>query len=380
MCFKNKLYKYQQKNKLLFGGSSNEEKITAFLNLYDEYIANPQSVSKDIAIALNSLIRQNKLRWLHIPTVDDIGHDIFSYETNIFNVTEYWHKTSLPHDKSQFKRYYPDKEYVLDENCPGCLTSNKFDKRTSVENPLVSHHVDQHLFRISRDYLYTYNLVTCSCIILIQNDVVGMMHIDSYSHPLDIREFIHEFSNEVGTIDHNLKIYGFLNNEIFDEINKYQLTPIYELIVSQYKKYFQNVFNNISINLPTHATDKVMTSQGLYIFAIPRIGVKGFLANATSKMPKYYHSIYYLSNYIYEQQLARPSIIVDRLKKALSNELLLELARFVGTRGLEDTELIEGLSYLIVPDTSDIDEILRVKEFLETRGYTPNLFLLEKQF
>ena len=48
MNFKNKLYKYQQKNKLLLGGSSYEEKIKTFLNLYDEYIANPQTISKDI--------------------------------------------------------------------------------------------------------------------------------------------------------------------------------------------------------------------------------------------------------------------------------------------------------------------------------------------
>lgn len=369
MLYQYKLYKYQQKNKLLIGGNRNEitpqkqHLIVIFIELYDKIIDNQPFIGKNIAISLQRLV--SKHMWLHIPSIEDVGYDIFS-KPNHFNVTDFWHDVLQPHSGN------PDKTI-----CNGCSSLSKLDQRSSNTNPYISHHVDQHLFRISTEYLYTYNLVTCSTLILMQNGYIGMMHIDAGNNYDDIMEFINTFEETVGNFDRTLQIHGFLNGEIFDDINNDTLLPIYCLISNQYKIFGHSIFSNIWMNLPQYFTDKQYISMTLYIFAIPNGQIKGFYCDVNSNVEQYSFEVRPIK--IYEQQLPKPQIIVDRLKEYLPTHLLIELIDYIGTHHeITEKNLYDLLEYTIAPfDDVNGDNILKLKQFLINHDFDPNYFLLE---
>jgi hypothetical protein len=374
MSYQYKLHKYLQKNKLLIGaGDTNfslekQRYLNDFLSLYNDIIKNPDSVTKDIAVLLYYLVSRHT--WLHIPSIKDIGYDIFNVKQNNFNVTTFWHEDLRPHDMmgSQTQIHF---------DCPGCGKQSKLDQRISSENEYVRHHVDQHLYRISTEYLYTYNLVTCSALILIQDGYVGMMHIDAGNTYDDITEFIREFELKVGSFTSTLKIHGFFHNEIYDKINKFLLIPLYGLIVTQHTNYGNVIFDNILINFPSSLTDKPYISQSLYIFAFPSGDIKGFYVDIHSNVLRYDFFKHFVK--IYEQQLTSPEIIANRLTKVMSSDFLTELITYIGTTiSLTEENLTDVLSYVIAPDTTRIDEILILKDFLEYYRLNPDHFLLEK--
>lgn len=366
MSYQYKLHKYQEKNKLLIGGNDEEIQqhfINVFVKMYDDIRKDPQIIDINIAFALKKLV--NKHTWLHIPSIDDINHDIFS-SPNQFNVTKYWHPDLKPHSGISNKIV-----------CSGCASTSKMDQRLSDTNPYLSHHVDQHLFRISNEYLYTYNLVTCSTLILIQNGYVGMMHIDSGNRYEDIIEFLETYKNAVRSFDQTLKIHGFLNGEIFDEMNKFLLFPVYDLIVRQYEAYGHTIFKNILINLPS-SVNLSRIPMSLYIFAIPNGDVKGFYIDIRGSVPHYISETYSIK--IYEQQLASPKVIVERLKKILDASLLILLIKHIGTsHDITEENLYDLLEYTlegVIDDGSNA--ILKTTQFLISQGLNPDKILLER--
>jgi hypothetical protein len=63
----------------------------------------------------------------------------------------------------------------------------------------------------------------------------------------------------------------------------------------------------------------------------------------------------------------------------MSSDFLTELITYIGTTiSLTEENLTDVLSYVIAPDTTRIDEILILKDFLEYYRLNPDHFLLEK--
>lgn len=368
MLFQYKFYKYQEKNRLLIGGNGDEltpqkqQLIDTFIELYVNIRKNPHSININIAIALKKLIKKHT--WLHVPSIDDVGHNVFT-KPNYFNVTKFWHPNLQPHSGASNTLF-----------CPGCLSTSKLDQRSSDLNPYISHHVDQHLFRISDKYLYTYNLVTCSTLTLIQHGYIGMMHIDAGNTYEDMIEFLNEFKNTVGSFDQTLKIHGFFNGNIFDETNKFILLPVYDLIFRQYNTFGHSMFENILMNLPFTATSMPNIPMSLYIFAIPDGSIKGFYIDSSENIPQYISGVHLIK--IYEQQLLKPEIISNKLKQTLDISLLIELVNYIGVRYEVTTEnVFDLLNYAIEPIENEIDNILKIKQFLMDHNFDPKYFLLE---
>lgn len=355
MIYEYKLFKYQTKNKLLINGGNGElteaknSLIFTFIEMYKQIVENPDFLSKSISVVLNRLI--NKHKWLHIPSLHDVGLDILNQQSNPFNVTKYWHNTLRPHSKIYF-----------DTACENCSTMSKLDKRSNESVPQLAHHVDQHLFKISKNYLYTYNLITCSCLILIQNNVVGMMHIDAGNTKDDILEFFEKFQLETGELNETLKIHGFFNNEMYDAINGEVLFSIYELIITQYNKYGHNIFSNIFINLPFHELDKPNLDALLYIFAFPDNNIKGFYVDCESEIEKYTFTEHFIK--IHEQKLKNPDLMVKTLKSIISkNQCKIIINAIDNGREIEDSESYDFLVYLLEIDANNI---LILKNYLSS--------------
>jgi hypothetical protein len=374
MSFQYKIHKYQQKSKELLkkiqcGGNGDD--------IYEKLRSDLPMSSLDMSKLLIPLVKP--LKWFHAPSEKEVDYDIFSLSSNPFNVTSYWHTDLTPHNGPR----KDGKEITI--NCGGCLRTSKLDQRFSLENPILEHHVDQHLFRVSREYLYTYNLRTCSVIALMQDDYVGMMHIDAASDPKDILEYIDTFEKNVGKFNERLKIFGFFNEDIFRDGLDYrnQFSGIYELIIKQYHKYGKMVFENIHMNLPhLDGQYNVSFDARLYIFCIPRLGIRCFYSNAkTSNVSRYVtYEDTKLYVKVYEQQLDRCDKIVAKLKHVFRYNLMNEITHTLNNsrQDVPEDDIYGYLEYLLSYVNEENEPIVCVKlsEFLEDRGINSNYFLL----
>lgn len=200
----------------------------------------------------------NKIKKLEIPTDSDIGIQLF--DTNFF---------------IDDKFIYNDAEIIFRER-------KKIDDRQYDENELVIHHVNQHLYRISDSFLYTYNLRTCSAIILLFEGIVGMMHVDIHNTLNDGYDFINDFKLRCKVDDKilfkKLKIFTFINPDSFEQV----------LSNSPFGALLRLIDNGFSIE-NIYFSDEI--DPFMYIFIIPNRGLYGFIANEIGNIPKYviYH-------------------------------------------------------------------------------------------
>jgi len=368
MNFKYKFFKYKSKNKhllnnnnSLYGGELTDEKniiIKEFINLYDNTL-NSYTTSNALSYLLHKLISKHK--WLHCPSIYDIGMDIFMLNKNPFDVTKYWHSSLDPHNGN-------DSEKI----CKNCSTFSKFDKRVSLENPQVNHHVDQHLFKISDNYLYTYHLVTCSALILIQNNKVGLMHIDASNTSEHINEFINTFENNVGEFDETLQIHGFFNNEIYDPYTFDILIDIYGLILEQYNIYGHKIFSNVFINLPKDKKDKPYIPRTLYIFAFPTGEIKGFYVDENSNIEKYVYDDNFI--YVHEQQCDTPDNIIKKLKNIYTpNQIKIFINTINNSINISESDAFDFLNYAISSNKSVY--LIKLHDYLINTNNDPSILL-----
>jgi hypothetical protein len=282
-----------------------------------------------------SYLHENYITKIQFPSKDEIGIDKDELiKKNPFNMGDAWddgkdHKRGifktdisiplkntkmLKNKNTRTKLLITQADLSKKNNLSNINYNEKYDLLNINYNEKYEYlinHVEQHRYKISNHFLYTYSLQGCSMFGLKYRKIVGMMHIDYSNTSSDVSKFISNFIKEVieeyRDINYDyLNIYLLPKNDSLKDKFTYknQMYPIIKFIIRIYRKH-PNIFKKFYMT----SVQKIWGS--LYLFLIPDVGLRGFDTIDHKKIiPKYFDSgshmkiigqSYNLSKYIFNK-------------------------------------------------------------------------------